>query len=464
MRLSLTLITILLSFVANASTNISGQIRSNTTWTKAGSPYVLTGKVEIAPNVTLTVDAGVMIEMDEGIDVYGSILLNATATDSIYLYTPKKGNNRKYITIKSSSFVGRESDTFRLHYCNFWNTNIFFEKGAQSLLVSECTFAGQEATFVVWFGARNTNFIVKNNQFFGGVFSSNDTLVNRIEVRDNKFLHYSNTGWAISIASHANNDIVIENNYFDDNFVCVYMQTASLVKVLNNTFINNTVGISDSRQGGTNYLIQGNVFTKNTKAIESKLLVSKNTEISNNSIYQNEIGIEIFKNSNTTGTAGFKIENNCIYDNEKSVNWGTDHDIAIGANWWGTTNTAQIDSAIYDYYDDFKIGKVTYMPLLSQKDSSCKVLNPTTIAETSLKGNQIKVFPNPFSEVLNISTDVNAKISKVELFDIVGKCVVYINDFSSSTATVNTINIPDGVYIYKITFADNSSTTGKLLK
>lgn len=73
------------------NTIVSGQITSNTTWT-ADKIYELSGKVVVANNATLTIEAGTIIKAQEGADVNATALIisrgakimaNGTATNPI---------------------------------------------------------------------------------------------------------------------------------------------------------------------------------------------------------------------------------------------------------------------------------------------------------------------------------------------------------------------------------------------
>ncbi|MEJ2750043.1 MAG: hypothetical protein P8183_19375, partial [Anaerolineae bacterium] len=67
------------------STDVGGVINSDTTWTLAGSPYVLTRSLSIAPGVTLTVEPGVVVmgSADSTLAVYGHLDAVGTALNSI---------------------------------------------------------------------------------------------------------------------------------------------------------------------------------------------------------------------------------------------------------------------------------------------------------------------------------------------------------------------------------------------
>lgn len=70
-----------------SQTNVSGIIHQNTTWTKANSPYVLTGDVGIPSVYTLTVEPGVTISRTGNykILINGAFIANGTQQDSIRL-------------------------------------------------------------------------------------------------------------------------------------------------------------------------------------------------------------------------------------------------------------------------------------------------------------------------------------------------------------------------------------------
>lgn len=48
--------------IAHGQTHVEGRIETDTTWTLAGSPYVLTGDVEVVGGATLTIEPGVSVE------------------------------------------------------------------------------------------------------------------------------------------------------------------------------------------------------------------------------------------------------------------------------------------------------------------------------------------------------------------------------------------------------------------
>jgi heme-binding NEAT domain protein len=76
-------------------------------------------------------------------------------------------------------------------------------------------------------------------------------------------------------------------------------------------------------------------------------------------------------------------------------------DINAANNWWGTTETATIDQKIYDYNDDFNLGKVNYTPFLTEPNSQA-VPNPNaptpTLAPTTPPTSSPSKSPTPSQE------------------------------------------------------------------
>src|SRR6185295_4838485 len=95
MKHFLTLLISALSFLSlNAQTNVSGGVYTNTIWTKANSPYIVTDTVVVFPGVTLTIEPGVVVKFDD------DIVLEIRQSTLIAL-----GNSNDSITFTSNSVI-----------------------------------------------------------------------------------------------------------------------------------------------------------------------------------------------------------------------------------------------------------------------------------------------------------------------------------------------------------------------
>jgi hypothetical protein len=181
------------------------------------------------------------------------------------------------------------------------------------------------------------NGIVNNNTITGqgiDVFGSN------LIVSDN-IIYGCSPGIYVSTSRYVpswhwtNFTTVIENNLIMNNDNGIYLDAWNFYScypvIINNTITDNTVGL---------YL--------------TYLLGTNNPTLLFNNIY---------------GNHNYNIQNTV-----------PDNDINATYNWWGTTNTTIIDQLIYDYYEDFNLGKVTYTPTLSESNSDAP---PPIIPETA---------------------------------------------------------------------------------
>lgn len=87
----------------NAQTNISGNITTNTTWTTAGSPYIIVGSTTITNGDTLTIENGVEVKFDNGtqLTVSGGLVGNGV-TFTANTGTSRGAWNRIFTNFESS--------------------------------------------------------------------------------------------------------------------------------------------------------------------------------------------------------------------------------------------------------------------------------------------------------------------------------------------------------------------------
>jgi len=90
------IISIFLSYFqpAYAATNVGGAISEDTTWTLAGSPYVVSGGMVVNAGKTLTIDPGVVVKFENNayLEVLGTLKAVGTAGNPIY-FTDKQDDS-----------------------------------------------------------------------------------------------------------------------------------------------------------------------------------------------------------------------------------------------------------------------------------------------------------------------------------------------------------------------------------
>jgi CubicO group peptidase (beta-lactamase class C family) len=87
--------------------------------------------------------------------------------------------------------------------------------------------------------------------------------------------------------------------------------------------------------------------------------------------------------------------------------------------------------------------------------------NTTSLNEPEYPENQLRIFPNPGYDLLNIESD--RPILKVEIYDINGK-LMKTERVQSTKLFISISELPGGLFLIKAAFADGTSWTGRLLK
>ena len=379
-----------------ADTKVSEKIITNTTWTKAGSPYTVTETVEVAEEVTLNVESGVKVLFNEnaGLIVSGQLIAIGTQEETIDFTSSKEAPSPADwdgIVFKDSS-TDASTDS---EYC--------YQSGS---ILKYCTIehAGPAITceFSAPFIAHCTITNNSTEGSGGGIYISGDAVVINNIITNNKTTSvFGNGGGIYSIGS----SVYIANNTIDGNYA---FSNGGGIFASGNTTIKNNIIINNSANGcgGGFYIYYG------SHTVEKNSVTSNSTDGSGGGIYNHYGEITIEGNNISNNSAGLYgggicilgnsvvIDSNSITNNSTDDNLGggiyyatksiidygplmvstnnihsnkgydiynnTKLEISAENNYWGVTDTSVIDEHIFDMSDDIVLGMVSYEPIATQ--------------------------------------------------------------------------------------------------
>ena len=302
-----------------AATPVGGYISEDTTWAANNSPYEVTQDVIVEEGVLLSLEPGVEVRFSNQTELVVDGALNATGTS----VSP--------IIFTSNATTPMPGD---------WQ-GIYFREGAEDSL---CVM----------------NWTIVNYAYIGVVAHASSPLI-----QNSRFEYNSHFGIE-SVVLFAFGDIalpILQNCTFTHNggfpdggghHGGIYATASGFINIENCAIEDNVGNGVDSNSGRAN--VTRSIIRNNMGTGVMGNVVIKDSEITGN----NQSGASIYG----------EVHYNSIYDNSPYDLVATE-DVNATFNWWGTTNETLIEEHIFDYYDDYDIGKVTYKPHISSPYFVC---------------------------------------------------------------------------------------------
>ena len=374
--LCFTVVSIPVINVVTASTEVVGIIGSDTTWTKANSPYSLTGNMLVSNGVTLTIEAGVTVNLnDYYIMVNSTLCAKGSITDRINF-----NNGEITFTEYSKDWNEQTGNGCIIENAQIQATNVEIGsvtvKICNNIINADVSGSGFAIISNNIINGKVSGKLVANNTITGDV-NANTVSNNLITGKVYGGVISNNTirGGEVSAVGSYTSGPVVTNNTIIDCDVGISCNGYSVIS--DNSISGCGVGISlyvVQVLGGTSVahpLIERNLISNNTRGIT--IILSSRFEpgnliptIQNNTITHNAVGIYVYIwNYDGIPTV---IYNN-IHDNSNyNIQLDNDTKKPINAtnNWWGTVDIQSINQTIYDYKYDFNLPKINFVPFLTE--------------------------------------------------------------------------------------------------
>jgi hypothetical protein len=269
--------------------------------------------------------------------------------------------------------------------------------------------------------------------------------MNNCELRGNNL--------GIGIYSGSVTGTSVTNTFFEDNVIAYNYGNNGIVDYC--TFVGNGDGIIN-----TTYLtVRNSSFFNNTNAIQ----LGFGSQVNDCTIEENETGVAF-------GPINFGqpmpiVENNRICSNTLyNIDNRTDLNIFIPTNCFCTTDSTEIETKIFDGYDDITKGLVSYAIF----DTACtnvlrfvnKSQGPTSVNESEWN-NEVRLFPNPAADDFTIHNNGMFRFYTLTTLD--GKELLS-DRLQGEYTTINSSQLPAGIYLMVLQGEGENLQTFKVVR
>lgn len=365
-------------YTAHAAIFISGAITTNTTWTKTNSPYIVTGNLTVDSGVTLTIQPGVVVQVDTVASFFidGRLIAEGTATDSIIFTSYSAISPFKFRWPGLSFRIKAQNDTSRISYCRIDYAIVGIHNAGTSMFISNAVIKYASSAIVLATPSMPVNCynaITKCliTECGSGVRDFQNTSIPGL-LSENTISYCNGAGYD---AFNSSNGMVMTNNNFFYNHVGVWLQGSNVRGLRFNTFKGNARAALHVQANTIYTPVSNNLFMYNDSAMSLHNVMT--ASVANNTLAYNNVGICHNQDGvSLPNPSGMVIANNCIANNVKYnfTEKGTVDFQALN-NWWGDTTVAHVDSVIYDKDDSAALGKVSYQPVLANA-TGCQSVSP----------------------------------------------------------------------------------------
>lgn len=380
--LSFLLCLFMLSSALGQST-ISGIITSNTTLTKANSPYTVSDDLVVSSGVTVTIEPGVELRFADAkkLEVRGTLTALGSASDSISFISLSGTAPQSWMGITVLNNIGAKAN---FDYCRFLY--------AITAIRESCCYGGGQVT------VKRSRFSSNGTAMAG--YAGTQAIVD--------YCKFTYNDYAITDA-----DKLIYHSEFSRNRYGL-MRTER-VSVYNSTFRYHTEAALNGGRGA----LSNCVVTDNKIGVESFF---EGFTITNTTISDNGKGVVTGSYDGTSAAiTGSRICNNTTYNVEHL----SDRNMNLAGNCFCSSDQAVIESKIFDGDDNSQKGLISYTiydtdctTILRQVDKTV----PRTI--TLLKANSPYVFNNDLvvrsSETLVIEPGVELQFAAQTRLEVRG--------------------------------------------